>query len=130
MVSGDVTEEYLSRNSLMAQAKIEIVVPKDGKTKSETLSTIMGCTPNGILGFVGFHVPELATAGKTAKLEIYDDEDYLLFETAFLDASVETKYAAPITRYVVTSPLKCVITTDDVVAAARTFFVKIKLGIS
>ena len=121
MASGDITVNWGERRGQqlyqIAEYKLEIVVANGASEKTEEADI------HGMIGFVGFSVPELATADKTANLEIDDDEDYSIYAMGAQSAAAAKKYSAHLQRFAA-GKCKFKVTTDNNVTGAKTFIAK------
>ena len=128
MASGDITKEYDNRHRYtpVCGLTLEIVVANGTSEKEEELDakdhTCMNCHLNDIY----FEAPALITAGKTAKLELYDERNNVIYSTSDLDATSAFKQPAHSLNRELMGKTAFKVICDDNVTGAKTFHIGIR----
>lgn len=123
MTSGDITNEFDNRirqpnKQPVAGSKIEIVVGNSTSTKEVNVSL------NGVLVDLYFSVPAIVTdLSNEAKLELFDEDDHVIYSTGYLAATTATKYPAHGLFRLLMRTTTVKVTTDGNVNADETFFI-------
>lgn len=134
MATGDITDEYDERKSSRNCAKpicgmtLELVIPDGASTVEVVVDEIDHPCMNCLLVDCYLEFPELATAGKTVKLEILTERNNACFATAELDASSAgaAEYHWSDLQRGLKDKTAIKMTADAIVTGAKTFYVELR----
>lgn len=128
MTSGDITKEYDNRHRYtpVCGLTLEIVIANGTSEKEEELDAKVHTCLNCHLNDVYFEAPALATAAKTAKLELYDERNNVIYSTGDLDATSAFKQPAHNINRLLMGKTAFKVICDDNVTGAKTFHIGVR----
>ena len=131
MASGDITDEYDERKSALNVSKpvcgltLEIVVADGMSEKEEVLDEVDHPCVDCLLTDVYIEMPAIATAGKTARLEIQTERNNEIYSTGDIDVTSAVDVARHTQRSLKDKTAFKII-CDDNVTGAKTFYVELR----